>query len=92
MDKNITHVNKTKKTVTQKLWVVGQYRHGKHKLSKSNKLLNGVVWDFQGVFSEKSQAIKACRNWRYFVFSATLGEELSDESCQEESAFYPIER
>lgn len=66
-----------------KLWICGQLR-GKWKP-------NGSIWEFQGVFSTKPKAIKACRNSKYFIFSAKLDEELPDETLYPPDAVYPIE-
>ncbi len=54
-----------------KLWIVGQYKQ---------ETDNGAVWEFQGVFDNEDDALKACKAYNYFYFEAELGKELSDES------------
>ena len=66
-----------------KLWICGQYREGE---------LGKAIWDFQGVFSSKENAIKACKNPNYFVAPAILDKELPSEPTEWPDVIYPIER
>ena len=62
-------------------WICGQLR--------GNYKSKGSIWDFQGVFSSRAKAIKACRNENYFIFSARLDQELPDERMEAPDAVYP---
>lgn len=64
-----------------KFWICGQYRSGDP--------LN-TVWDFQGIFSTKEKAIKACLSRNYFIVSAKLDEEIPDETKTWPGVKYPL--
>lgn len=64
-----------------KLWICGQLR--------SYSKAKGSVWDFQGAFSTKKKAEKACRNEKYFIFSVKVDQELSDTQVDAKDAVYP---
>jgi hypothetical protein len=49
----------------------------------------GTAWEFQGVFSDESRADSACRDESYFIFPATLDEELPHDAYQPPRARYP---
>ena len=64
-----------------KLWICGQLI-GKWKPT-------GSAWSFQGVFSDQSRAVAACRDDTYFIYSCDLDAELPHESVQAVDAYYP---
>lgn len=64
----------------KKIWCVGQF---------VTDTEHGVVWEFQGVFISKDEAVKACYNSNYFVFSCVLGEPLPDQSIPMNDFEYP---
>ena len=64
------------------VWVCGQYLSGEE--------IGKVVWDFQGIFSTKEVAIKACRNKNYFIAPAELDEVLPDENEVWPGVEYPL--
>lgn len=70
----------------QKVWIVGQ----------SKPTVSGAtwtrVWEFQGVVASEEAAIKACKTPMYFIFPATIGEILPDESVELYGAYYPLIR
>ena len=70
------------KPSTKEMWICGQLR-GEWKAE-------GSVWDFQGVFSNEEKAEKACRNEKYFIFLATLNEELPDQPGYPVVSRYPL--
>lgn len=59
------------------LWICGQWK-GDFKL-----------WEFQGVFSNRVKAIKACKNERYFIFPSSLNKELPMETVIPYGFEYP---
>ena len=61
-------------------YIVVQYRSGEWP---------NVVWDFQGVFSDRQKAVDACRNERYAIFPAHLNQELPDEPVIPSGVEYP---
>ena len=63
------------------LWVCGQFR------ASTNE---GVMWDFQGVFSDRAQAVEACKNERYFIAPVFLDCPLPDERSEWPNAEYPL--
>ncbi len=65
-----------------KLWIVGQYKSGIGK---------EIRWEMQGVFSTKEKAIKACRNYKYFIGSEILDQEIPDETTTFKDFEYPLE-
>lgn len=69
--------------VFHSIFLVGQYRSGE---------VPNVVWEFQGVFLTREEAISACRNRNYFVLPVTLGKLAPDEpvNATEAGAFYPL--
>ena len=50
----------------------------------------GSKWSFQGVFTSKELAITACKNERYFIFSAEINEELPSENLLPPDGQYPV--
>ena len=55
---------------------------------------NGVA-EFQGAFTTKEKAVRACRNENYCVCPANLDEEIEEESvvwpgAEWPGAFYPV--
>ena len=65
------------------LWIVGKY------IGIALKI-DGMVWEFGGVFSDKQKAIGACTNENMFVGPALLDEILPDESTNWEGCWYPL--
>lgn len=69
------------------VWIVGQYRSS-HK--------EGSVWDLQGIFISKEEALAACKdktgayypNW--WVGSVKIGEVAPEESVDLVDGFYPF--
>ena len=59
------------------LWICGQWQEG-YKM-----------WEFQGVFSNRVKAIKACKNRRYFIFPSLLNKELPMETVIPDGFEYP---
>lgn len=50
----------------------------------------GTPWDFQGVFTDESKAVNACRDETYFIFPATMNAELPHEPVVSSRARYPL--
>lgn len=48
------------------------------------------TWEFQGVFATEHAAIVACKTNMYFIFPATIGEELPEEPIDIPGAYFPI--
>ena len=65
-----------------RVWICGQLR-GEWRA-------DGSRWDFQGVFSNVAKAVNACRNKKYFLFTATLDKELPDFAIVPNDARYPM--
>jgi len=63
------------------LWICGQYRGGE---------ISNVIWDFQGIFSEKEMAIRACRDRNYFIAPVTLNENVPDKDEVWPGVEYPL--
>jgi len=63
------------------LWLCGKYISGNFP---------EVVWDFQGIFSTRDNAIEACRDESYFICSVKLDEQLSDEAEEMPDFAYPF--
>lgn len=66
------------------LWIVGKNSSGDHIPSGS------IVWEFQGVFSSRDKAVKACRSRFYFIAPATLDEEICDQHEPWPGCEYPL--
>ena len=64
-----------------KLWLCGQL---KGKWSPK-----GSKWEFQGIFSNKKKAVKACKNENYFIFPIKLDQELPVETVIPSEYYYP---
>ena len=64
-----------------KLWLCGQL--------KSKWSPKGSIWEFQGIFSNKKKAVKACIKENYFIFPIKLDQELPEEPVIPKDAFYP---
>lgn len=58
-------------------WIVGKY-------------IDNGAWEFQGLFSSRALAIKACRNKSYFIAPATLDEAIVDTSEPWDGLVYPL--
>jgi len=56
------------------LFLVGQYRSGRPPY---------IVWDFQGIFSDRKKAEEACKNESYFISEVILNKECPDEDSLE---------
>ncbi len=54
----------------ERIWICGQVRA---------ETPDGVVWDFQGVFASREQAVAACRDANYFVAPASFGVSFPHE-------------
>jgi hypothetical protein len=48
------------------------------------------VWQLQGVFSDRTNAIKACRDEDYFVGPVPLDRSLPHQTVKWPGCFYPI--
>ena len=55
------------------------------------RLENGAVWDFGGLFDDKKLAVKACITEDYFVAPAELNIELIKEQTDWPDLFYPMD-
>jgi hypothetical protein len=64
------------------LWICGQL---KGKWSPK-----GSKWEFQGVFSKRSKAVKACKNSNYFIYPVCLNEEYPLTSVLPTDFEYPF--
>ena len=64
------------------LWICGQL---KGKWSPK-----GSKWEFQGVFSKRSKAVKACKNSNYFIYPVCLNQEYPMTSILPTDFEYPI--
>lgn len=60
------------------LWMCGQY-HGP-----------GEGWDFQGIFSSKENAAKACRDSAYFICLVGLDAEAPHETVEFPNIEFPL--
>jgi len=49
-------------------------------------------WEFQGMFSDLDRAVKACRDWRYFVAPAIMNAEIPEDMIPWPDLYYPIVR
>jgi hypothetical protein len=63
------------------LWLCGQFR---------KETAFGYVWDFQGMFHIRDDAIKACNNENYFVTPVEVGKELPEEVKDWSVIEYPL--
>ena len=68
-------------TVPQKLWCTGQF---------ISETPDGIIWEFQGAFENRDAAVKACKDYHWFVFSCFVGEELPVESVIMNEFEYPL--
>lgn len=71
-----------------RLFLVGQYRSGD---------IPNTVWEFQGIYEEENDAVKSCRNERYFIMPVKVNMPLPDETMSLEeveelglSVYYPL--
>ncbi|MEN6375545.1 MAG: hypothetical protein ABFD75_12325 [Smithella sp.] len=64
------------------LWLCGQYRSGEK--------IGEIIWDFQGVFSAKDKAIRACRNRNYFIAPIDVDKEIPDQIEEMPNVEYPL--
>jgi len=65
----------------KKLWICGQL------IGEWNPA--GSIWSFQGVFSDETRAVAACRDETYFIYPCDLDAELPHESVYVIGAYYP---
>jgi hypothetical protein len=68
---------------TKTLWLLGQYRYGE---------CPNCVWDFQGIFDTKKQAISAAGkggNPSYFIAPVKLNVLLGDDPVPFDGCFWP---
>lgn len=63
------------------MWLCGQFR-------KSTTV--GSVWDFQGLFHLRDDAIKACKTDNHFVVPVEIGKELPEETKDWSVIEYPL--
>ena len=63
------------------LWIVGQIR---------TENSDGIAWELQGVFDNKEDAIRHCKNENYFIGPAKLNECLPDETTKWPGCYYPL--
>ena len=49
----------------------------------------GTPWEFQGAFTSEANADAACRDSSYFIFPATMDEELPHDAVDTPRARYP---
>ena len=61
------------------VWIVGQ------KVGD-----DADAWEFQGVFSSKGVAERACRSRQYFVIPTCLDTELPHKSVESTEGYYPL--
>lgn len=64
------------------MWLCGQ-------LIKSTE--HGSIWDFQGLFYLRDDAIKACKNENYFVAPVEMDKELPREMQDWSVIEYPLQ-
>jgi hypothetical protein len=64
----------------KKLWLVGQFKA---------EVEQGIVWEFQGIFSTKDAAVAACRTENYCLQSVWLDELLPEEQVRFADCEYP---
>jgi hypothetical protein len=78
MSERIKKVKKQKALKNNdELWICGQWQE------------DYKMWEFQGVFSNRVKAIKACKNERYFIFPSSLNKELPMETVIPDGFEYP---
>ncbi|MBH1636339.1 hypothetical protein I5U65_14625 [Stenotrophomonas maltophilia] len=63
------------------IWIVGQFKA---------ETEHGSVWDFQGAFATREEAIAACRTSQYFIAPCEVGKEIQDETLDFPAVEYPI--
>ena len=63
------------------VWVVGQIINTD----------DGMVWEFQGVFSTEPKAVAACKGLYWFVGPAVMDEEHPVETEPWDGCYYPLE-
>ena len=51
----------------------------------------GTIWDFAGIFDDKTLAVKACIDENYFVGAAKLNEFLPEERIDWPDVFFPLD-
>ena len=67
----------------QQVWIVGRVlsEHG-----------NGMVWEFQGVFTTRQEADAACVDGTYFVGPAHLDQHIPHMTVSWLGAYYPLDK
>ena len=63
------------------LWLCGKL------VGKWNKA--GSVWEFQGIFETREEAVKACKTSKYFIYPVKVGESLPEKASFPEYWEYP---
>ena len=63
------------------MWLCGQFR---------KETAFGNVWDFQGLFHLREDAIKACKNKNYFVAPVEIDHELPERIKDWSVIEYPL--
>jgi hypothetical protein len=63
-----------------KLWIVGK---------NVKETEHGIVWEFQGIFSDQEKAIAACHTEFYFLAPMELNRELPRETTVMVGGYYP---
>lgn len=66
--------------MSNQVWICGQYHSGEGE---------GVVWSFQGVFSDEKKAVAACVSYQYFIAPALMDKEFPDKIRGWKGAYYP---
>jgi hypothetical protein len=61
-------------------WLVGQYKAATEA---------GVVWEFQGAFASREEAVAACRTAKYFITEVPFGESLPHDTIHPTEFVYP---
>jgi hypothetical protein len=68
-----------------KLWIVGMFRERVY-----TREVEGVVWEFGGVFSKKQDAINACTNENMFIGESVLDYRVPDDPVEWPNVWYPM--
>lgn len=67
------------------LWVVGKYIEIVY-----TRNIEGIVWEFGGIFSDKQKAINACTNKDMFIGPAILDYAVASVSEVWKGCWYPL--
>lgn len=63
------------------LWLCGKM------IGKWSK--TGSVWEFQGIFETRDDAVSACRTSKYFIYPVIVGQVLPENGVLPERWEYP---